>query len=919
MDLDPNKWEVAKQLFEEALDLDPSQRTRFLAQNCDDDSLRRQVAQLLLNYQQAGKFLDDPAVSGTWAHIAEKSLACEADPAELTTASSADVEDPMAGRLLGAYRLVKRIGQGGMAAVFLAVRADDAYRKEVAIKLVQPGSDRDSLLSRLRNECRTLAGLDHPNLVKLLDAGSTPEGLPFLVMDYVEGIPIDDYCDRQRLRIDDRLRLFLKVCEAVRYAHQKSVVHRDLKPSNIIVTSDGTPKLLDFGIAKVLNPNPSAQSLVLTKTGMRCMTPAYASPEQMRGKSISTASDVYSLGVVLYELLTGHRPYRLTQNTPAEAERAICEQDPEAPSNAVSRVETDTSANGVPIMKTPQLVSETREGQPEELRRRLRGDLDKIVLKTLQKEPERRYESVEGLMGDIERHLQHLPIQARRSTLAYRTSKFVQRRKIELIGFLIALLMGGGATLLAFKTLRIHDHSGGIPSTRIQSLAVLPFANLSRDPAQEYFSEGITDSLISNLSQIGPLKVISRSSTMSYKSTKKPMATIARELNVDGIIEGAVQRSGDRVRITAQLVRGPTDQELWAGSYERDLQNLFVLEREVTAVIARQVQAQVTSQNTAEARPVNLSALEAFLQGNYHLDNGSGDKEVRQAEEYFRQAIDADPTFVLAYIGLAYSHHQLLRSSTQDRVIARRSADRAVLLDPSSPEAHSALGTIMFDEWDWSGAEREFRRAIELSPNSLGHEGLCWILGIKGRLDEELKECQTAQALDPINDHLHFALEDRGDYAGAIKLLMKDTHSYPDSPFLHYFLFRDYALNGMHKESIRELEQAATLYGAPQIAANLDRAFSDSGYRGALIQWAHDFEQLHATNQIYVPRVIAEVYARLGDKDRAFYWLEQGYAHRDRIGQFGTIAYIKTDHELDPLHSDPRFEDLVRRVGLLQR
>jgi Tol biopolymer transport system component len=334
-----------------------------------------------------------------------------------------------------------------MAAVFLAVRADDEYRKEVAVKLVQPGLDSRDLLNRFRNERQTLAGLDHPNIVKLLDGGSTAEGLPFLVMDYVEGSPIDEYCDQHKLSIDERLHLFDKVCAAVQYAHQRMVIHRDLKPSNILVVADGTPKLLDFGIAKVLKPQPSAQGLLVTQTGTRCMTPAYASPEQMRGKSVTPATDIYSLGVVLYELLTGHRPYRLTQHTPAEIERAICEQEPENPSTAVSREESVTSSDGRPITKTPELVSQTREGQPDKLRRRLRGDLDNIVLKALQKEPKRRYGSVEELAVDIDRHLQHLPVKARPSTLAYGVSKFVQRHKTEVSAALIVLLML--ATLLA--------------------------------------------------------------------------------------------------------------------------------------------------------------------------------------------------------------------------------------------------------------------------------------------------------------------------------------------------------------------------------------------------------------------------------------------------------------------------------------
>jgi serine/threonine protein kinase len=479
MQMTSDNWDRAKELFEAALELDSSQRASFLAENCREEGLRQQVEKLLTNYQEAGNFLDDPVLNPSIpvpyapADIqpdgASRPRPQSGDP--LATATSAEAEDPMVGRQLGAYKLVKRVGQGGMAAVFLASRADDEYRKQVAVKLVQPGLDSRDLLNRFRNERQTLAGLDHPNIVKLLDGGSTSDGLPFLVMDYVEGLPIDNYCDRHKLRVDERLQLFSKACGAVQYAHQKGVVHRDLKPSNILVTADGTPKLLDFGIAKVLNPEPSSQMWLATQTGTRCMTPAYASPEQMRGKSVTVSSDIYSMGVVLYELLSGHRPYRLTQHTPAEIERAICEQDPETPSTAVDRVETDTSADGSPITRTPELVSQTREGQPEKLRRRLRGDLDNIVLKALQKEPERRYGSVEEFSQDIERHLQHMPVKARRSTITYRSSKFIQRHKIEVSASSAIIFMVLAAVSFAFNALGLRDRVLGVgPRANIQSL-----------------------------------------------------------------------------------------------------------------------------------------------------------------------------------------------------------------------------------------------------------------------------------------------------------------------------------------------------------------------------------------------------------------------------------------------------------------
>jgi eukaryotic-like serine/threonine-protein kinase len=393
------RWQEIKDLFGEALELDAAGRAALLDQACEgDQSLRREVESLL---------------------AASESAADQAEPAP--------APDRMIGRRLGAYEILKLIGSGGMAAVYLAIRADDQYRKRVAIKIIHPGLEKEAVCRRFRNERQTLATLDHPNIVKLLDGGSTEEGLPYLVMDYVEGRPIDDYCDRHKLSIEGRLRLFLTICGAVEHAHHNLIIHRDLKPGNILVTAEGIPKLLDFGIAKLLNPAYSAENMLLTQTGMHHMTPAYASPEQVRGDTITGASDIYSLGVVLYELLTGHRPYRLKYHTPMEMERVVCETEPEKPSTAVSRVETIPGSDGPTTTITPEQVSRTREGDPEKLCRRLRGDLDNIVLTALQKEPQRRYPSVAEFSRDIQRHLDQLPVKARPATLVYRTSKFIRR------------------------------------------------------------------------------------------------------------------------------------------------------------------------------------------------------------------------------------------------------------------------------------------------------------------------------------------------------------------------------------------------------------------------------------------------------------------------------------------------------------
>jgi TolB-like protein/DNA-binding winged helix-turn-helix (wHTH) protein/tetratricopeptide (TPR) repeat protein len=463
-----------------------------------------------------------------------------------------------------------------------------------------------------------------------------------------------------------------------------------------------------------------------------------------------------------------------------------------------------------------------------------------------------------------------------------------------------------------------------VSSPVIHSLAVLPLANLSGDPAQEYFSDGMTDALITDLAQIGTLKVISRTSSMQYKQTRKSLPEIARELNVDGIVEGTVQRSGDRVRITAQLIYGPSDKHFWANSYERDMRDVFALERNVTEDIARHIQARLTTKEQTSGalhRPVNLTALDAYLQGNYHLNlegRGSGDEEKRKAQEYFQQAINADPNFVAAYIGMVNAHDDLLLPSNDDFAMRKAAAEKAVVLDPSSSDAHLALAGVRYvDEWEWSRAEDEFRHAIAFNPSSAdAHEYYCSFLDAMGRLDEGLSECQIAQQLDPNNNRLSYALEARTEFNGAIQLLLRTIESHPDDGYAHYWLSRDYDEMGKYKESVDELQQALILFDLPKPAGNLRRAFATSGYRGAMRQWANDLEHLHAANQLFLPRILADVYSNLGDKDRAFYWLEQAYEHRYVVGVSGGLAVLKVDHRLDSLHQDPRFADLLRRVGL---
>jgi len=441
MTLTPERWQQLKQIFGIAIERAPQERAAYLDQACANDSaLRTEIEFLLASHDHAEEFIEAPRFEDA-----------------MTVILDAPVER-IEGRRIGSYQLMRELGCGGMGTVYLAHRADDEYRKLVAIKVVRRGMDTKDIVRRFRNERQILASLEHPNIARLLDGGTTEDGAPYIVMEYVEGTPIANYCDEHRLKTTERLQLFRTVCAAVQHAHQNLVVHRDLKPSNILIAPDGEPKLLDFGIAKVLNPELSALSMEQTLTELRVFTPDYASPEQARGEKLTTASDIYSLGIVLYELLTGHRPYHLINFAPHELWRVIGEQQPTKPSAAAGSIEVLTHGESEPQTTiTPETVSRARDTQPDKLRRRLSGDLDNIVLKAMRKEPARRYSSAGQFAEDIRRHLEGLPVIARKDTFKYRAGKFIKRNKVGVTAAsLIALTIIAGGIISVWQAHRAN-------------------------------------------------------------------------------------------------------------------------------------------------------------------------------------------------------------------------------------------------------------------------------------------------------------------------------------------------------------------------------------------------------------------------------------------------------------------------------
>jgi serine/threonine protein kinase len=444
----PNRLQQIRAVFEEALEQLPQDRLAFVeAASAGDAELKDQVMALLLADAEEDAIVDQPALAGLQRGQTPEPV-------------------PFEGRRIGPYLIRQRIGQGGMGIVYLATRDDDTFRKDVAFKVLRPGAGIAEVVKRFRLEREILASLDHPNIARLLDGGSTPEGVPYFVMEYVQGQPIDRYCDEHKLNITERLRLFQSVCSAVQYAHQKLIVHRDLKPSNILVTRDGEVKLLDFGIAKLLRQpgqtDPDEQpTLYITREGIHLMTPEYASPEQVRGEPITTASDTYSLGVVLYELVTGHRPYRMKSRLMHEMARVICEEDPTRPSSVVTQNEEIAGDGAKSTTVTAEQISQVREGKPARLKRRLAGDLDHILLQALRKEPERRYSSVDRFREDLHYHLEGLPVAAQRNTLWYLANKMMRRHAILVAaGLVVTLTLLAGISATTWEARRAVSNFG---------------------------------------------------------------------------------------------------------------------------------------------------------------------------------------------------------------------------------------------------------------------------------------------------------------------------------------------------------------------------------------------------------------------------------------------------------------------------
>jgi serine/threonine protein kinase/tetratricopeptide (TPR) repeat protein len=873
--MSPERWQQIEEIFQIALDLSPREQREYVSSACaGDEELKDEVGKLLSQFEEASSFIEQPLYDQSQAGV-------------LAALMNDDV-DPMLGNLLGSYRIEREVGRGGMGAVYEAVRADGVFRRRVAVKLVKRGMDTDFILKRFRNERQILAALEHPNITMLLDGGTTDDGRPYFVMDFIEGLPLYRYCDTNRLNVAERLKLFCSVCEAVEYAHQNMVIHRDLKPSNILVANDGTPKLLDFGIAKLLNPDLAADTLQPTATALRMMTVDYASPEQVRGGEVTYLSDVYSLGVILYELLTGHRPYAYRSRLQHEVARAICEDDPTQPSMTVLRDEgalplTVIDADATTISHLAEVRGETPIG----LQSRLSGDLDNITLKALRKEPEDRYESADALRADICRHLEGVPVSA---------PSYKPARK--------------PADKFSFET---------------KLIAVLPLKLLSfngnQNTDETYLSIGLADAIIARLASVRSFTVRPTSSIQRYENEDIDPIRAGHELGVEFILDGRIKKVGERIRVSLQLLNVQSGSTLWAGQFDENFTDVLELEDAISSQVAEALIPQLTGeekQKLAKRGTNNADAYEAYLRGRFYWNQFTGESLFKALESYHK-AIALDPRYALAYVGVADFYNWInvfgMMPSNECYGKAQEAAQKALEIDDQLGEAYAALAFAAFGQrWDWPECDRLVKRALQFAPNYwYAYECLSYLYTTLENFDQGIAAIKRAEELDPLSPRtvlmtswIHYQAR---RYPEAIRRAQRSIEL--DNNFVQGYLHMGNSLmhDGQVEEAITALEHSIRLMPDFVMAKYmLSHALAAAGRKDEAKNILEELRGL-ASRQYVKPYFIALTCIAVGEIDEAFDWLEKAISEGDVW-----LIWIATEPKLDVLRSDPRYSRVLRRM-----
>ena len=883
--MSPERWQQIEELFQAAVELPINDRKDFLDAKCaSDDELRLEVERLLHSDESAEGFIESPI----WTDSSFLNTSAKKELSDSFVQPADGVSDNYLGRIIGAFRLKKEIGRGGMGAVYLAERADGEFQQRVAVKLIKRGMDSDFIIRRFRHERQILASFEHPFIARLLDGGTTSDGVPYFVMEYVEGQTFYIYSDTNRLTIRERLKIFQKVCSALEYAHSRQIIHRDIKPSNILIDRGGSPKLLDFGIAKILDPNLIHESLNPTASMLRMMTPDYASPEQVRGADVTPSSDIYSLGVLLYEFLTGHRPYNFSGRALHEVTHVICNTMPKVPSRIIKDRDNllphYANRNGDFL--------DARKTTATALAGDLSRDLDDIVMKALSKEPDDRYSSVAELSKDISRHLNGVKVLA---------PKYSPERALRAEPFL------------------------RVP-TNTKSLAVLPFSFLnlvsSEDTDDRFLGMGLADALITRLSKVKRFVVRPTSSIMSFGDGPIDPVAAGRELNVDFILNGSIKKANDRLRVTVQLLYVAENAAIWATSIDEGLADVFSLEDKLASKVVEGLLPQLTADERDEfvkRGTDDPEAFEHYLRGRYYF-NTFTEESFAKAFVSFHSAISADPDYAHAYAGLADYYNWLgimgVLPPQECFRPATEAAKRAVELDENLSEAHASFGfSLHAGNYEWSRAEHHLKRAIELNPsNSNAYVWYSIVMYTEGRFAEGLKYAERGVEIDPLAPFNHhnvaWGLYYARRYDEAVTAYRKMIADFPEYSFGYYGLSKVLRLKGDTQAAIHENARAMELLGN-SVFSLLSEAecYAADGQRDVARQKLAGLEK-QARDRYVSPYQLALVYCYLGETDTALSQLEKAAELRE-----GWLNWAGVEPVFDSLRGDPRYQKVVEDAG----
>ncbi|MBX3283419.1 MAG: protein kinase [Acidobacteria bacterium] len=872
----PERWREIEEVFHSCLEKDPAERKALLdGISASDADLAQEVEKLLSQFAQAESFIEEPITPQAKGEV----LAALFDDTDV---------DPLIGTTLGAYRIEREIGRGGMGAVYEATRSDGEFRRKAAIKVVKRGIDTDFVLRRFRNERQILAALDHPYITRLIDGGTTADGRPYFVMDLIDGEPLYAFADKAHLSLNDRLKLFGRICQAVEYAHERRIIHRDLKPGNIFVASDGSPRLLDFGIAKLLDAELASDTLQPTATAIRMMTVDYASPEQVRGETVTYASDIYSLGVILYELLSGRRPYRVESRNSLEAARAVCDQEPLPPSQAIDDQSLQTpKQRGSEESLTGREIAEARNGTPTDIENMLAGDLDNIVMRCLRKLPSERYQSVADLRMDIEGYL--------------------GGEKLDLVSFQ-------------------SFHSGGRGGDESKVLAVLPLSFLdpgtghAPDDSSAYLTMGIADAIISRLAGVGKLTVRPTSSIARFNGKTLNPLRVGRELETDFVLDGRIRRFGERIRVSFQLLEVEKGAAIWAGHFDESTKEILDLEDAVSENVVKVLTPKLTGaekRRLARRETNDPRAHDAYLRGRFYWNHFTG-SAIQMAFEGFQDAVDLDPNYALAYVGIAdcymWSAIYGLTPSLDSLERSESAARKAIAIDAGLGEAYASLGLVLCSRFDYAEAEECFKKALDLNPGySLAHEWYAALLITTGRTDRGREEIEIAGRLDPLSLRTQILVTwyqyQLGDVDRAFERAREIVRPDPNFAQGQTQLAFIASFAGKCEEALAAGEKAGQL--APGLSlVTFERAcvFASCGLPGQAAKMRDELVE-RAKREFVKPMFIGYASLAAGDREAAVKYFSTAFDECDPW-----MVWFNTEPRLDVVRDDELFAPLFAKM-----